>query len=95
MTNNVGVSQSAGKLKECVSMGAEGAQTHRSFGHHLLNPRILRPIYNRLHPQIQIPNACPEGNIKVLHSQLHRLSGRLAHTIVQKEVLVHTCLFSQ
>ena len=28
--------------KECVSMGAAGAQTRRSLGHHLLHPLILR-----------------------------------------------------
>ena len=54
--------------------GSAGAQTHRSLGHHLLHPLILRLfvlclpadfeaqsylLQNRLHPQIQIPNACP------------------------------------
>ena len=29
-------------LRECVSTGAAGARTHRSLGHHLLNPLILR-----------------------------------------------------
>ena len=28
--------------RECVSMGAAGARTHRSLGHHLLHPTILR-----------------------------------------------------
>ena len=28
--------------RECVSTGAAGAQTHRSLGHHLLHPLILR-----------------------------------------------------
>ena len=28
-------------FKECVSMGAAGAQTHRSLGHRLLHPQIL------------------------------------------------------
>ena len=28
--------------RECVSMGAAGAQTHRSLGHHLLHPKTLR-----------------------------------------------------
>ena len=31
------------KLRECVSVGAAGAQTRRSLGHHLLHPQILRP----------------------------------------------------
>ena len=35
-------------VRECVSMGAAGAQTRRSLGHHLL------------HQLIQIPNAFPE-----------------------------------
>ena len=30
------------QLRECVSMGAVGAQTRRSFGHHLLHLQILR-----------------------------------------------------
>jgi hypothetical protein len=61
--------------RECVSTGAAGARTHRSLGHHLLHPLILRLLVlcapadfeaqssllqNRQHPQIQIPNACPE-----------------------------------
>ena len=61
--------------RECVSMGEAGAQTRRSLGHHLLHPQILRLLVllkpadfeaqssllqNRLHLQIQIPNACPE-----------------------------------
>jgi hypothetical protein len=53
-------------------MGAAGARTRRSLGHHLLHPLILRLLVlcadfeaqssllkNGLHPQIQIPNACP------------------------------------
>ena len=28
--------------RECISMGAAGARTHRSLGHHLLHPTILR-----------------------------------------------------
>ena len=56
-------------------MGAAGAQTHKSLGHHLLHPLILRLLVlcgasadfeaqssllkNGLHPQIHIPNACP------------------------------------
>ena len=28
--------------RECVSTGAAGARTRRSFGHHLLHPLILR-----------------------------------------------------
>ena len=28
--------------RECVSMGAAGARTRRSLGHHLLHPLILR-----------------------------------------------------
>ena len=32
------------QLRECVSMGAMGAQTRRSLGHHLLHPLILRPL---------------------------------------------------
>ena len=28
--------------RECVSMGAAGAQIRRSVGHHLLHPQILR-----------------------------------------------------
>ena len=57
-------------FSECVSTGAAGARTHRSLGHHLLHPQILRLLVllkpvdfedqcsllqNRLHPQIQIP----------------------------------------
>ena len=34
--------------RECVGLGAAGAQTRSFLGHHLL------------HPQIQIRNACPE-----------------------------------
>ena len=60
--------------RECVSTGAEGTRTCRSLGHHLLHSLILRLLVlcapadfesqssllqNRLHPQIQIPNACP------------------------------------
>ena len=29
-------------LRECVSTGAAGARTRRSFGHHLLHPLFLR-----------------------------------------------------
>ena len=29
-------------FRECVSKGAAGARTHRSLGHHLLHPQILR-----------------------------------------------------
>ena len=51
-----------------------GARTRRSLVHRLLHPQILRLLvllkrldfeaqssllYNKLHPQIQIPNACP------------------------------------
>ena len=61
--------------RECVRAGAAGACTRRSLGHHLLHPLILRLLvlcapadfeaqrsllYNRLHPQIIISNACPE-----------------------------------
>ena len=28
--------------RECISTGAEGAQTCRSLGHHFLHPQILR-----------------------------------------------------
>ena len=28
--------------RECVSAGAAGARTHRSLGHHILHPLILR-----------------------------------------------------
>ena len=57
---------------------AVGARTCRSLGHHLLHPLILRLVVlctsadfeaqssllqNRLHPQIQIPNACPEYRV--------------------------------
>ena len=57
-----------------LSMGAAGARNRRSLGHHLLYPLILRLLVlcapadfeaqsslllNRLHLQIQIPNACP------------------------------------
>ena len=64
--------------RECVSTGAAGAQTRRLLGHHLLHPLILRLLVlcaptdfeaqssllqNRLHPQIQIPNACPGTDI--------------------------------
>ena len=63
--------------RECVSTGSEGAWTRRSLGHHILHPLILRLLllctladfeaqssllYNRLPPQIQIPNACPGHN---------------------------------
>ena len=30
-----------GRYRECVSMGAEGAPTDRSLGHHLLHPLIF------------------------------------------------------
>ena len=57
-------------IRECVSTGAAVAQTCRSLGHQLLHPLILRRLVicspadcenpeNRLHPQIQIPNAFP------------------------------------
>ena len=61
-------------FRECVSTGAADVQTRRSLGHYLLHPQILRLLVllkpgnfeaqssllqNRLHPQIQIPNACP------------------------------------
>ena len=61
--------------RECVSTGAAGARTRRSFGHHLLHLLFLRLLVLcapadfkvqssllqiRLHPQIQIFNACPE-----------------------------------
>ena len=60
--------------RESISKGVAGARTHRSLGHHLLHPQTLRLLVlskpadfdaqssllqNRLHPQIQIPNACP------------------------------------
>jgi hypothetical protein len=63
------------RYRECVSTGAAGACTHRSLGHHLLHPLILRLLVlcapadfeaqnsllqKRQHPQIQIPNACPD-----------------------------------
>ena len=66
--------------KECVSTGAAGARTRRSLGHHLLHPLILRLLvlcapadfetqssllYNKLHSQIQIPNACPDITYQV------------------------------
>ena len=31
-------------VRECVSMGAAGAQTRRSLGHHLLHQLILKPL---------------------------------------------------
>ena len=61
-----------------------GARTHRSLGYHLLHPLILRLLvlcapadseaqssllYNGLHPQIQIPNACP-GWVVVIHEPI-------------------------
>ena len=65
--------------RECVSTGAEGAQTRRSLVHHLLHPQILMLLVllapadfeaqssllqKRLHPQIQISNACPAGLVR-------------------------------
>jgi hypothetical protein len=38
--NYLKISYDAGR--ECVSMGAAGARTRRSLGHHLLHPLILR-----------------------------------------------------
>jgi hypothetical protein len=32
------------KARKCVRAGAAGAQTRRSFGHHLLHPLILKPL---------------------------------------------------
>ena len=63
--------------RECVRMGAAGAQTLRSLGHHFMHLLILRVLVlcattdfetqssllqNRLHSQIQISNSCPEGH---------------------------------
>ena len=61
--------------RECVSMGAAGAQTRISLGYHLLHPLILRllvlcaPELTRMHlpPQIQIPNAFPAKCALVTH----------------------------
>ena len=67
-------------LRECVSTGAAGAQICRSLRHHLLHLQILsllvllKPadfeaqsslLKNRLHPQIQIPTACPDNQNKL------------------------------
>ena len=58
--------------RECVSVGA---QTCRSLGHHLLHPHIFRPralwAENRLHLQIQIPNAYPE--IEAIHNTFNQM----------------------
>ena len=64
-------------------MGAVGAGTHRSLGHHLLYPLIFWFLVlcapadfgnpeNRLHPhpQIQIPNAFPEWGQAYLEDYL-------------------------
>ena len=63
------------KPRGCISTDAAGSRTCRSLKHHLLHPLILRLfvlcapadfeahsslLWNRLHPQIQIPNPYPE-----------------------------------
>ena len=73
--SNAFPAESLKKITECVRTGAAGARTRRFLGHHLLHPLILRLLvlcapadfeaqrsllYNRLHLQIKIPNACPE-----------------------------------
>ena len=44
-------------IRECVRTGAEGAQTRRSLGHHLLHPLILRLLVLYVHPLILRPRA--------------------------------------
>ena len=80
-------------IRECIRMAAAGVRTRRSLGYHLLHPLILRLQYivcaladfqtqcsllqNRLHPQIQIPNACPEYTHKIRQNLLHVVQSRL------------------
>ena len=67
-------------IRECVSTGTAGARICRSLRHHLLHLQILsllvplKPadfeaqsslLKNRLHPQIQIPTACPDNQNKL------------------------------
>ena len=77
-------------LRECLSMGAAGAQTHKSLGHHLLHLQILRILVllkpadfdaqsSLLHPQIQIPNACPVTRRLKVDTQNIILSRRLSN----------------
>ena len=46
---------------ECVSMGAVGAQTRRSLGHHLLHPLILRLLVLCV-PAVLRPRALQDSN---------------------------------
>ena len=78
-------------IRECVGRGAAGAQTCRSLGHHLLHPLIFRLLVlcapadfgaqssllqNRLHPQIQIPNTCPEHTYLVYNLETSKVYGQ-------------------
>ena len=47
-------------VRECVSMGAAGAQTRRSLGHHLLHPLILRLLV-LCAPVVLIPRALKDA----------------------------------
>ena len=83
-------------FRECVSTGAAGTRTRRFLGHHLLYPLILRLLLlcapadfeaqsslllNRLHPQIQIPNACPVFRTQLRDPHFFQNCGHFQYSI--------------